>query len=60
MSKYVHTTASVLMFGKYKDKTVDEVLDSDPKWLIWADENVEFFELDKNAMRLAKQAAEDE
>lgn len=37
----------VLNFGKYKGSTVDSVLEEDPKYLLWALENVERFEVDK-------------
>lgn len=55
----VYTTKSVLDFGKHKGKTIDDVLDIEPEWLLWAEETVDFFEMDKNAARLARQAAED-
>lgn len=37
--KYIFT------FGKHKGKTVKEVMFEDPSYLLWADDNVEGFEL---------------
>lgn len=37
--KYVFT------FGKHKGKTVKEVMETDPSYLLWADENVDGFKL---------------
>lgn len=34
-----------MAFGKYKGKTVKEVMYEDPSYLLWADDNVEGFEL---------------
>lgn len=36
---------SKITFGKYKFKTIREIVKSDPNWLLWANENVEFFRL---------------
>lgn len=56
----VFTKDMALTFGQYKGRTVDEVLDMDPAWLLWADKEVSWFELDKNSARLARQAADDQ
>lgn len=37
--KYIFT------FGKHKGKTVKQVMEEDPSYLLWADDNVEGFEL---------------
>lgn len=37
--------ASVISFGKYKGKTVQDVIEMNPGYLIWANENVSFFAL---------------
>jgi len=37
---------SILDFGKYKGRTVEDVLDEDPRYLLWALESVERFETD--------------
>lgn len=36
---------TVFTFGKYKGRTVKEILIEDPSYLLWADNNVEGFEL---------------
>ena len=36
-----------LWFGKYKGDTVDSVAEKDPKYLIWAHEEIEWFKLPK-------------
>jgi hypothetical protein len=40
-----------LRFGKFKDKTIEEVFESEDGrgWIIWALENVKGFTLDKDA-----------
>jgi hypothetical protein len=35
----------IITFGKYKDKTVDYVFRHDPRYLLWANENVDSFTL---------------
>lgn len=37
---------TVLDFGKHKGLTVEDVLNDDPRYLLWALENVERFEVD--------------
>lgn len=41
---------AVLRFGKHKGRMVEDVLDEDPAWLLWAAENVSGFELDTAVM----------
>ena len=36
---------TVFTFGKHKGKTVKQVMEVDPSYLLWADNNVEGFEL---------------
>ena len=38
---------SSLTFGKYKGKTVEEVMTLDPGYLLWAYNNIEWFTIDK-------------
>ena len=45
---------TVLTFGKYKEETVEEVLKKDPSYLVWAADNIEWFELDKKIYNKAK------
>jgi broad specificity phosphatase PhoE len=35
-------------FGKYKGLLVEEILDENAGWLVWAHENVEHFRLDED------------
>lgn len=41
---------SVLRFGKHRGRTIEDVLEDDPRWLLWASENVDDFELDTAVM----------
>ena len=41
-------------FGKYKGYTVQYVLDENPKYLIWASENVEFFKVEQDILDRAR------
>ena len=36
---------TILWFGKYQGATIRDVLHDDPGYLIWANENIESFEL---------------
>ena len=36
-----------ITFGKYKDKTFDEIADIDPDYILWLDENVKDVKLPK-------------
>jgi hypothetical protein len=36
-----------LLFGKHRGRTVEELLDEAPGYLVWALENVDDFEVDK-------------
>lgn len=35
----------MITFGKYKGKAVDQVIHINPRYVQWAEENVEFFSL---------------
>lgn len=41
---------TVLAFGKYKGSTVATVAEQDPKYLIWAEKNIEWFSIDPELM----------
>jgi hypothetical protein len=43
----------VVTFGKYKDRTVEELLEEDPDYLIWVDEHVDFFPLEQEVVDAA-------
>lgn len=47
---------SVMGFGKYKDETVEEVLEKDPTYLRWCLENIPRFTVD-NALLDAIESA---
>lgn len=48
MSKnFVHTKDTKLKFGKYKGRTVREVMDFNPEYLVWAHKTISWFKLDK-------------
>lgn len=39
-----------LTFGKYKGKKIEDVIEEDPKYLLWAHENIEWFQLSDEAL----------
>lgn len=51
---------SRINFGKHKDELVSTVLRKDPRWLDWAHENVEWFELDEEVQVELESALEEE
>lgn len=36
---------SILNFGKYKGKSVHYILHNDPSYLVWANDNIEWFKV---------------
>lgn len=42
----------VLTFGKHKGETVGEVLQTDPKYLKWAFDNVDWFNLEDEVLEV--------
>ena len=48
---------SKITFGKYKFKAIREVVKLDPNWLLWANENVEFFRLSARLLWMVEQEA---
>lgn len=46
----LHDRDSVISFGKYKGQTVQEVMNDDPDYLIWAYENIVEFDLDAQVL----------
>lgn len=50
---------SVIQFGtKHRGKTVETVLEEDPRWLLWAVETLEDFQVDKALQDEIVRAAE--
>ena len=45
-----------ITFGKYKDYTISEVIEDDPKWLDWAIRKVEFFNVTEEVRELVADA----
>lgn len=43
----VYDLDTALDFGKHRGRTVEDLLGDDPRYLLWALENVERFEVDK-------------
>lgn len=43
-----------LTFGKYKGKTVADVLIEDPSYLVWAHNNVDFFKVSTELLQIAR------
>jgi hypothetical protein len=58
-----HTLDMRITFGKYRDKTVRDVMDENPAWLVWAHENVNYFKLlphlYQNAKRFMREMQDD-
>lgn len=46
----IYNLKSNMNFGKYSGLTIKEILSRDPSYLIWAFENIEWFELDKEVL----------
>lgn len=47
----------ILSFGKYKGLSIEEVLEINPDYLLYCQENVESFDLDHKLIDEAEQAA---
>jgi len=45
----VHGLSDKVKFGKHRGKSVEDIISSDPQWLFWAVENVDDFDIDKDA-----------
>lgn len=48
--KRPYTLDTVFVFGKYKGKSVSQVLDINPRYVQWCLETIEWFKLDKFAI----------
>lgn len=48
-----HMLGMRVTFGKHKGKDVETILATDPHWLVWAHENVEWFRLEEPLYREA-------
>lgn len=42
--------SDTINFGKYKGDTIEKVLEKDPKYLLWAVEHIEWFELNDDVL----------
>ena len=49
----------ILSFGKHKGEKVSFVLKKDPKWLVWAHEKVDWFNLDEDILLSAQEKTEE-
>jgi len=47
-------------FGKYRGKSVIEVMSSDPQYVLWIEENVKFFEIYADEYKYCRDAADEE
>lgn len=52
----VYKIDTVINFGKHKGETVGKVLETDPEWLGWAEDTIDWFELDEEAEALLDEA----
>lgn len=48
----------LITFGKYKGSKVKDVMKDEPSYLIWCQDNVEFFELDEDLLLQCEEAVE--
>ena len=44
-----HSLTDVMTFGKHKGKTVKEVINSNPEYIVWVVRNVFWFDIDMQA-----------
>jgi hypothetical protein len=49
---------SILPFGKWKGVKVSAVIETDPQYLLWVNENVERYNVDPEVVRLAERQVE--
>lgn len=49
-----YTVESIFQFGKYKGKTVEEVTNENPEYLLWCVKNIEWFDLDDETRKCAQ------
>jgi hypothetical protein len=45
MDTRVYNLDDKITFGKYKGKSIHSVLHTDPSYLVWANDNIEWFKL---------------
>lgn len=50
----IKTKSYKFTFGKHRDETLEEVLESDPSYIIWANDNVRWFKVSKKILDDAK------
>lgn len=48
----------VIPFGKYKNQTIEEVASFDAQYLIWANETVDYFNLDFNVLKVIQELSD--
>lgn len=46
-------------FGKYKDRSIKEILDEDPSYIVWANANVAGFIVSTKILKEATEAVDD-
>ena len=51
------TLSTVLTFGQYKGETIQDVMKHDASYLIWAVENIDWFDIDVVVMEVIEDAA---
>lgn len=57
-SKKVHQLKDVMNFGKHKGWTVEQVLNRKPDYLLWAQDAIEWFEVDDSILEAAAEKVE--
>ena len=46
----IYKLKTELNFGKYEGITVEKAIETDPDWVAWAADNIDWFELDEDAI----------
>jgi hypothetical protein len=54
------TLKTILRFGKYRDKTIEEILELDPSYIEWCTETIDDFVLDKETEEALYECLDDD
>lgn len=50
-NKYKYSKGTKLSFGKYEGQVIDDIIDTNPKYIQWCLENVKWFSLSKSLVQ---------
>lgn len=60
MESRIYTLDDIINFGKYKGKSVHKVLHTDPSYLVWANKEIEWFNLSEGVLDEALSGASEQ